>query len=110
MTIEHQTARIYAELSDIMQHNTEAEGHWFDRSATEFFQTNYYEGVWGEYGEVFITSEQRFDTERAWTVRAIHPITGRIHTLGEFMQWETQADAERQADSFAKKFEKEQGL
>ena len=102
--------RQYTDLSDIIEHNTEKVGHWFDRSATEFFQTHYHEGVWGKYGEVFITSEERFDCDRAWSVRAINPTTGDISTLGDFMEYATYEEAERQADRLAKKYEKERNL
>lgn len=95
------TPRPYLSLEDIVEANRKANCHFFDRETMKFFKSRVEEVHHLTPAETtrvfFITSESygRYDNEPPrFTVREFSPATGRVATIGEFMEHDTLRSAQ----------------
>ena len=74
--------------------------HWFDTDTMRFFGTRVHSQVYA--GKYFVTSEYKGfgDYERAYTVREARE-DGSIDTVGDFLGYETRAEAHAAARKMA---------
>ena len=77
----------YASIQAIKDANRRAGETWFSLETMRFFNSRVHGRVIA--GRFFVTSEDSFDrSERRYTVREALP-SGRIQTVGEFLEHET---------------------
>ena len=87
----------YRTMADVRRANAANGFHFFDASTLRFFASRIGRTLYG--GRYFITSEQfisysdpSYSGDRLYTVREVQP-DGSIETVGEFQQYETNAQA-----------------
>ena len=90
----------YSSISEIKEANRRFGNHWFDTDTMRFFGTRVHSQVYA--GKYFVTSEYRGfgDYERAYTVREARE-DGSIDTVGDFLGYETRAEAHAAARELA---------
>lgn len=107
----------YYSLDDMRESSRKADYHFFDRETMRFFNSRVEEvthvTAHTKTRVLFITSESygRYDTEPPrFTVREFFPATGKVNTIGEFMQYST-LDAAKTAilDIFQEERRKSEG-
>lgn len=77
--------------------STGASPHWFSSDSMRFFNSRVSERVYPVPGGAYFVTSERYDRydnryPRAYTVRHCD-LEGSIHTVGEFQQYETSAQA-----------------
>jgi hypothetical protein len=77
-------------MADVRAANRLIGNHWFERSTMRFFKCRIESTL--VRGQYFITSEERPDGPRRYSVRCAKP-DGTIDTVGEFFAYLTKEDA-----------------
>ena len=80
----------YTNLQDVVRANDEAGQHWFDADTMAFFKSRLESDLID--GRYFISSERGPYGPRAFSIREADE-DAHIQTVGEFMGYETKADA-----------------
>lgn len=84
----------FSSVKEIKQYAEETGSFFFSPGNIRFFNSRFGRSVYGDNGDVFITSEQfeYLSSSRLYSVRRIFE-TGDIETVGEFQQFATRQEA-----------------
>jgi hypothetical protein len=99
MTTQHRTYT----LEQIKRANADAGNHWFSPDTLRFFSSRISSTTYGpdSAGRVYFVSSERsgfdYDTPRKYSVRYFTPETRGIDTHGEFLAYDTLAQAQAAA-------------
>jgi hypothetical protein len=78
-------------ITEMKRRNLAQGQHWFSKGAMSFFNTRV--EAQPNKNNVFITSEHTGDENRKFTLRQFDTATNKVETVGEFMEYETLAEA-----------------
>jgi len=82
--------------------------NWFEQGATRFFRSRYPERGFKAGPLVFFLTSEQFDpgSPRCHNIRVMNWQSGRINTLGEFMQWDSWRKACRHMMKIIQRYER----